>query len=252
MIKKPADTNNHPKLHAFIAHQGYCSRRQAEVLISQGKVRVNGQLAKIGQRVDPTSDQISIDRKPLLVTASQEYTYYLVNKPLGYLSTTSDELNRNTVLDLIPATKDRLYPVGRLDKDSEGLMLLTNDGKFTQQLTHPSFETQKKYLVQLDRPMTLKAIEHLEKGVKLREGYTKPAVVSVIEPEEMPRDKNLTLTQPGDDPTWIEITIHEGRNHQVRRMFQRVGYEVLRLIRIQMGPFTLKQLGGQTYKKITL
>ncbi len=248
----PTPSHPHPKLHAYIAHQGYCSRRQAEELIAQGKVTVNGKKAIIGQRVDPQIDHIFIQGKPLNQTSATNLEYYLIYKPASVVATTSDELHRRTVLDLVPETSTRLYPVGRLDKNSEGLMLLTNDGALTQQLTHPSFETHKTYAVQVDRQLTTKAIEHLEKGVKLKEGYTQPAEVEIVEIKDLLNQYPILKADMNDGTEWLNVTIHEGRNHQVRRMLERVGYPVLRLIRLEMGPFSLKQLGKQRYKKVSL
>ncbi len=222
------------KLQKHIATSGYCSRRKAEELISQNKVTVNNQPAHLGQRIDPTTDAVKINNVTIeqFDSKNKETTTYLIYKPVDYVSTTSDELGRKTVLNLIPKTKERLYPVGRLDKDSEGLMLLTNDGDLANQLTHPSFEIPKTYHVHLDRKPTYRAIEHLRKGVKLKEGYTKPTQVEQL------------------DDTMLEITITEGRNRQIRRMMERVGYEVTKLIRVRMGEYDLEQLGDKSYKKL--
>lgn len=242
---------NSIKLHAYIAQQGYCSRRKAEELIQKHKVLVNHQPAHIGQRIDPTKDSIIINGKPLIPTTN--YAYYLIYKPAGYISTTADEKNRKTVLDYFYQIntklphKIRLYPVGRLDKDSEGLMLLTNDGGLTQKMTHPSYQVKKTYYVLLDRQPNYKAIEHLKKGVKLQDGFTKKAAVELIADND-PYLKKIaklsgvaTKTQQ-DKQTWLSITIKEGRNHQVRRMLRRVGYNVIRLVRVKMDDFDLDQL----------
>lgn len=231
---QPLKINNTQKLQAVIAHAGYCSRRKAEVLISEGRVTINGQVATIGTRIDPETTEIQIDGKPLKPAAN--LVYYLVNKPVGYVSTTDDELGRPTVLELLPKQSERLYPVGRLDLDSEGLLLLTNDGELTYHFTHPKFEIPKTYEVALDRRPTLDALNHLRHSVRLKEGYTQPAEV-------------LTLGRL-DDHYWLEITIHEGWNRQVRRMFERVGYEVVRLIRTKMGPFELDMLEEHPYLEL--
>ncbi|MBP9819131.1 rRNA pseudouridine synthase [Candidatus Woesebacteria bacterium] len=221
------------KLHAYLAHRGIASRRAAEELIKAGKVTVNGAVAQIGQRINPAQDQVAVEGK--IVTQNHEpATYILVYKPPGIISTTADELDRNTVLDLIPRQSVRLYPVGRLDKESEGLMLLTNDGELAQKLTHPRYHFAKTYQVQVAGKPTLKALDHLRRGVKLKEGYTQPAEVQVLNREE--------------ETTWLSITIYEGRNRQVRRMLERVGYETLRLIRETMGPFSLDDLLEQPYR----
>jgi len=223
------------KLQKFIAASGLTSRRRAEKLISKGKVFVNDKKAKIGQRIDPQLDKIFVNNKE--IKNQSEFIYYLVNKPAGYISTTSDELGRKTVLDLIPKIKTRIYPVGRLDMESQGLMLLTNNGELAQKLTHPSYEIPKTYHVLIAGTPSTKALNHLERGVKLKEGYTKPAVVEILGHEE--------------GNTWLEITISEGRNKQVRRMLERVGYLVKKLIREKMGPFELEMLDDEQFIKIS-
>lgn len=227
--------NNTIKLHAHLAHLGISSRRKAEKMIGQGKIEVNGEQAHIGQRIDPSKDKISIEGKNITPT-SEELVYFLIDKPTGVVSTTADEQGRKTVMGLIPPQEQRLYPVGRLDIDSEGLMLLTNDGDLTNQLTHPSFEVEKTYHVLVQGAPSNKALNHLQRGVKLKDGYTKPAEVSILKHET--------------GNTWLEITIHEGKNRQVRRMTDRVGYPTLRLKRVQMGPFELKMLSGNRYLKL--
>lgn len=222
------------KLQKFIAASGLTSRRKAEELIDKGKVFVNGNKAKIGQRIDPETDKVVVNNKKL--QAQTAYIYYLVNKPMGYVSTTSDELGRKTVLDLIPKIKERVYPVGRLDVDSQGLMLLTNDGNLAQKLTHPSFEIPKTYQVLIAGTPSTKALNHLKRGVKLKEGYTRPAIVEVLNHEE--------------GNTWLEITISEDKNKQVRRMLERVGYLVKKLIREKIGPFELEMLDDEQFIKI--
>jgi 23S rRNA pseudouridine2605 synthase len=234
----PADTL---KLQTFLAHAGITSRRKAEELIRAGEVLVNGEAGHIGQRVDPAKDVIKYQGKTISTT--QDTTTYLVYKPAGIVSTTHDELNRDTIIDYLqkqlPRTEKlpRLYPVGRLDLDSEGLMILTNDGALAHSFTHPSFEIEKTYQIIVEGRPTEKALSHLEKGVKLQEGMTAPAKVEIV-------DFN------GDETT-LDITIHEGRYHQVKRMMLRVGYEVIKLTRTRMGPFLLEDLAGQKYRLIS-
>lgn len=229
--------SNSVKVHAFIAHQGIASRRKAEELVQLGKVRVNGQVAVIGQRIDPEKDQVTVEGSKVSQTAVKP-VYYLINKPAGYVSTTEDELGRKNVLDLLPKQSGRLYPVGRLDLDSEGLMLLTNDGDLAFKMTHPKFEVKKTYHVLIAGTPTELAVNHLRKGVKLREGYTRPAEVEELRTE--------------GENTWLSITIHEGRYHQVKRMLERVGYDTLRLIRVSMGQFNLEMLKGQKYLRLKM
>lgn len=215
------------KLHAYIAHCGIASRRAAEKMILEGIVKVNDKPAVIGQRITPGKDIVKIRNKP--INTNEATRYFLVNKPVGVVSTAQDELNRKTVVELVPNVEERLYPVGRLDVESEGLMLLTNDGKLAHTLTHPSFEIMKTYHVLLKGIPSTPALMHLRRGVKLREGYVAPIEVQILRREEQ---KN----------TWISITIDEGMNHQVRRMISRIGYDVIRLIRMSMGPFELGTL----------
>ncbi len=230
-------SDQNPKLQAFLAHAGVASRRKSEEMIADGQVTVNGEKAHIGQRVNPSKDKISVKGKP--INQASELIYVLVNKPNGIVSSTSDELGRKTVLDLLPESfdKHRLYPVGRLDQDSQGLMLLTNDGEFAYRLTHPKFEIPKTYEVLIDRKPSFAAMNLLRYGVRLSDGVTAPAEVEIL-------DSN-------DNQAWLTITIHEGRNRQVRRMFERVGYDVKRLTRIQLGPFMLADLNSRPFRQLT-
>lgn len=210
------------------------SRRQAEQEILAGKVKVNGRPAHLGQRVVPGIDSVTLAGRT--VQAPEKHRYFLVNKPAGYVSTSHDDLDRPTVLDLLPTMSERLYPVGRLDLDSQGLMILTNDGELTNTLTHPSHLIEKTYHVLLDRQPSEAALLHLEKGVRLKEGFTHPARVELGE-----------VTPRG---AWVDITIHEGRNRQVRRMMERVGYEVLQLIRTKIGPIELELLANKPWLEL--
>ncbi len=229
-------TNPTIKLQKFLSSAGVASRRKAEELIASGQVRVNNVLATIGQRVDPSHDQIKVANQ--IITDQGKKLYYLVHKPRGVITTTSDDLNRQTVLSLIPSLAVKLYPVGRLDQDSEGLILLTNDGDLAYRLTHPKFGIKKTYQVQLDREPSQQAITHLKSGVKLSDGWAKPHDLKALDKES--------------GQVWYELSVSEGRNRLVRRMWERVGYEVKRLVRTQLGPFTLDQLAGQTWLKVEL
>ncbi len=224
------------KIQKFLSSAGISSRRAAEKLIAAGKISVNGQIATIGQRINPLHDKVLYKDEPI---SDVELKYYLINKPVGILTTTKDDLGRKTVLSILPenVTKaTRLYPVGRLDKDSEGLLLVTNDGTFTHSLTHPSHLITKTYRIFIDRKPTYKALQHLRRGVRLREGMTEPAEVEIE-----------TDTDHG---TWLNITIKEGKNRQVRRMMERVGYETIRLIRTKFGPYSLDELNNQSWMEI--
>lgn len=242
IIPTMPQTPTHPKLQAALAHAGVASRRQAESLIAAGQVTVNGQTAHLGQRIDPAQDVVKVQQKTISLQPQQPL-YILVNKPAGYVSTTADELGRPTVLELLPPelTQERLYPVGRLDIDSQGLLLLTNDGQLAYRLTHPKFEIAKTYQVTLDRGISELALAHLQRGVKLKDGWAKPQ--SVLGP-------TLEVARPGS--TELQVTITEGRNRQVRRMLERVGYQVTILERVKFGPWSLEDLDGQVFKKIHL
>ncbi len=225
------------KIQKFLAHAGVCSRRKAEELVRAKKVRINGQVAKIGQRVDPTKDTINVGRKK--IKNLPEFVYVIVNKPLNYISTTKDPQGRKTVLDLLPAElkKQRLYPVGRLDYDSEGLMLLTNDGDYTYQLTHPKFEVLKTYQITIKGNLSTRDVTKLEKGFWLDKGFkTSPAKLRQIEERD-------------GESIW-EITIHEGKKRQVRRMFEAIHHPVKRLLRVKLGPYELGKLKPGTWKKV--
>lgn len=223
------------KLQSFMSHAGIASRRASEKLIEDKKVLVNNQTAHIGQRIDPSRDNVVVSGKA--IEKPEKFRYFLVNKPVGYVSTTSDELKRRTVLKLLPQNiKERLYPVGRLDIESEGLLLLTNDGTLAQKLTHPSHKVRKTYHVIVRGTPTFKALNHLRNGVKLKDGFTKKAEVEVLLKD--------------DGQTTLEITIKEGRNRQIRRMLERVGYDTIQLIRISMGPLDLEMVENGTFVEL--
>lgn len=224
------------KLQTFLAHHNIASRRKAEEMIKNGQVMVNGQVAHIGQRIDEKKDQVTVNGKSVGGQDKSSLIYFLVYKPRGVVTTTKDELGRKTVLDLIEAQKSRLYPVGRLDQDSEGLMLLTNDGDLTQRLTHPSFGFTKTYHVTPDRPLSSLAYEHLKRGVKLKDGWVKNISVKKVE---------------GGNEGELAVTLGEGKNHEVRRIFRRLGYEVVKLVRVQFGPFTLDDLAGKEWVELS-
>lgn len=224
------------KLQQVIAHKGITSRRKAEELIRTGKVFVNAKPAHIGQRVILGKDIIMVNG--VEIDKPEDLRYLLVYKPVGYVSTTSDELGRKTVLKLVPAhIKERLYPVGRLDKESEGLMLLSNDGDLAHKLTHPSFNIQKVYEVTVAGKVSYKALQHLRRGVRLSEGYVSPRSAKIIDKEE--------------DQSTIQISLAEGKKHQVRRMVARIGYDTIKLVRTALGPFKLEHLQGKAVKELT-
>ena len=203
------------RLQKILSRAGVASRRAAEELISAGRVTVNGRVASLGDRADPAADAVAVDGVRLGVAPG--LVYYLLNKPRGVVTTASDPQGRPTVVDLVPA-EPRVFPVGRLDADTEGLLLLTNDGDLTQRLTHPSHGVEKEYLAEVEGRPAPGALRRLRQGVELDDGLTAPARVS--------------LAAPGA----LRIVIHEGRNRQVRRMCDAVGHPVVRLVRVRIGP----------------
>jgi pseudouridine synthase len=223
------------RIHKYLAHAGVASRRHAEVMVEKGEVMVNGSVAKVGQTIESDTAKVNVGGKN--VEIDKTLVYYLLNKPRGVVSAVTDPDGRRTVVSLVPGGH-RLYPVGRLDFDSEGLMLLTNDGDLAYKMTHPKFEIDKTYHVLVKGVIPLKSIGYLEQGVTIEGKKTAPAVVTIAE------------EQPSN--TWIDITIHEGRNRIVRKMCEAVGYPVMRLIRTQLGPWELGDLAVGKYRKITL
>jgi 23S rRNA pseudouridine2605 synthase len=225
------------RLQKLLASAGIGSRRYCETLITAGRVSVNGKLvADLGAKADPDRDEVRVDGR--LVSATPEHVYIALNKPLGYVSTVSDPHAKHTVMDLVKGHPGRIYPVGRLDADSAGLLLLTNDGEFTQKLTHPSHQIRKTYRVVARGDVPEWAGTDLRKGVILEDGMTAPAEVEHIDYDE------------ANNATIIDITIHEGRNRQVRRMFDAIGYPVLALTRLRIGPVVLKGLAPGTWRKL--
>jgi 23S rRNA pseudouridine2605 synthase len=229
------------RLQKVLAQAGVASRRACEELIRQGRVQVNGQVVtELGTKVDPNLDEISVDGTPIADPA--EKVYLILNKPPGYISTVHDPWGRPTVLDLIPY-QERLYPVGRLDAESEGLLLLTNDGKLTHRLTHPRYEHEKEYLTLVRGRPRDAVLSRLRRGVDLEEGQTAPAEVNRVSRKE-------GLETP-PDTTWLRIVIHEGRKRQIRRMCAAVGHPVQRLVRVRMGPIELGDLAVGEYRPLS-
>lgn len=203
------------KLQKVLARIGFGSRRTCEMLIEDGRAQVNGVTAQVGSRIVAEVDEVRVDGE--VVGVRPDLVYYLLNKPAGFISSVTDPQGRPTVVDLVPDVV-RVFPVGRLDLDSEGLLIITNDGDLTNLVTHPSRGVDKEYLVHLDAEVSERAISRLRKGVQLDDGLTAPAKVTKL------------------SSSLIKIVIHEGRNRQVRRMCETLGYRVLRLIRTRIGP----------------
>lgn len=220
------------RLQKVLARIGWGSRRVCEDLIAAGRVTVNGEVAVLGRRVDPDRDLVEVDGGPVGVKPG--LVHYLINKPFGVVTTVKDPQGRPTVMDLIPA-EPRVFPVGRLDRDTGGLLLLTNDGELANRLMHPRHGVDKEYLVEVEQGAVAPGgLRQLREGILLEDGLTAPAKVS----------------QP--DPGVLRITIHEGRNRQVRRMCEAIGHPVRRLVRTRIGPLSDRNLAPGSWRELTL
>ena len=218
------------RLQKVLARAGLGSRRACEELIAAGRVRVNGEVATLGRRVEVGTDRVELDGAPLAL--APDLVHYLLHKPPGVLTTAHDPEGRPTVVELVPA-EPRVFPVGRLDADSEGLLVLTNDGELAQRLTHPSYGVDKEYLVETVGVATPGALRALRTGVRLDDGLTAPARVGVVAPGV------------------LRIVIHEGRNRQVRRMCEAVGFPVRRLVRTRIGPVADRRLAPGAWRALS-
>ena len=220
------------RLQKIIARAGICSRREAEKIISEGRVTVDGKIiTELGAKANH-NQKIRVDGK--ILRFDTEKIYLLLNKPRGYVSTVKDERGRKTVLELLGENfSERVYPVGRLDLNSEGLLILTNDGDLTNALIHPRFEIKKTYRAKISGEVTEEKLDRLRAGIELDDGLTAPAEIYLLE-------KNL-----------VEVTIHEGRNRQVRRMFAAIGCDVKRLRRIKFAGLTLDGLKVGQFRELT-
>lgn len=226
------------RIQKVMAEQGLCSRRAAEQIIREGRVKVNGHPASVGDKMDIARDTLMVDNQRIRLMKKQEYHYLMLHKPRGFVTTTSDEKGRKTVMDLIKNYPVRMFPVGRLDKDSEGLLLLTNDGEFANLMIHPSHGVSKLYRVTVRPRAQEQQIIQLSTGITLDDGtVTQPAVINVV------------VDEPGR--TVMEMTIKEGKNRQIRRMCEAVGLQVIRLRRNSMGAVKLGMLQPGQYRELT-
>jgi len=216
-----------------LARAGFGSRRACDELIAAGRVSVNGEPASLGRKIDVNSDVVALDGVPIGVLPG--LVHYMLNKPRGVVTTADDPQGRRIVTDLVP-DDPRVFPVGRLDADTEGLLLMTNDGELTQRLTHPSFGVEKEYLAKVEGVPQRSALRLLREGVDLEDGLTARAKVGVV---GEPRDGVL------------RIVIHEGRNRQVRRMCDAVGHPVMRLVRVRIGPIALQGLAPGSWRELS-
>ena len=223
------------RLNVFLAHQGVCSRRKAMDLIAQGHVSVNGRIVREPSTpVEFPKDRVTVDGK---IVQKKSYEYIMLNKPQGYVTTREDRFAQKTVLDLLPSGLRHLNPVGRLDKNTEGLLIMTNDGELANQLTHPSYDVDKTYVVQIQKKLGLQEQKKLETGIVVDGEKTAPA--------------KITALTPLKNGCEFLITIHEGRKRQIRLMLAEVGHYVTFLKRIQQGPLSLGTLPTGEYRVLT-
>jgi len=222
------------RLQKILAEMGIDSRRKAETLIRAGRVTVNGQTAKLGAKADPSLDHIKVDGRRIFSPSPK--VFVLINKPKGTVTTAKDPEGRTTVFDLLKSGKPRLFPVGRLDYDAEGFLLLTNDGEMTYRLTHPSYRLPRTYLVKIKGKPSLSTIAKLSQGVLLEDGPTAPCHL-----------KPLKETRENQ---WMEMVLYEGRNRQVKRMWEKMGYPVLKLKRMAFAGLSLGRLQPGEYRPL--
>ncbi|SFC43899.1 ribosomal large subunit pseudouridine synthase B [Bacillus sp. OV322] len=224
------------RLQKVIAHAGIASRRKAEELILDGRVKVNGKTVKeLGIKVGP-NDKVEVNEVPLEKEAP---VYFLLYKPRGVISAVADDKNRKVVTEFFPGVQERIYPIGRLDYDTSGLLLLTNDGEFANILTHPKHEVDKVYVAKVKGIPLRESLKKLDRGIMLEDGKTAPARTKVL---SVDKKKQTSI---------IEITIHEGRNRQVRRMFEAIGHPVTKLKRERFGFLTLQGLSAGEARELT-
>jgi len=224
------------RLQKLISQAGITSRRAAEELILNGRVTVNGTVVtELGSKADPAVDRVAVDGKPLQF--SKGHLYILLNKPTGYITALKDSQDRPLVTDLLKGVEERVYPVGRLDYNTEGILLLTNDGDWANRLMHPRHEVEKEYHVRVRGKVLDQQLKRLAGGVELEDGVTAPAVVRMV--------------KSSDQNDWISVTIHEGRNRQVRRMCEAVSLSVVRLKRVRYGSLELGTLRSGQFRYLT-
>jgi 23S rRNA pseudouridine2605 synthase len=222
------------RLNKFLAHAGVGSRRHCDDLILAGRVSIDGQTVReLGTRVEP-GQRVAVDGEPV---KSERHVYWLVHKPRGFLCTNHDPARRPLAIDLVPHVDQRVYTVGRLDEDSEGLLLLTNDGELAHRLMHPRFGVEKTYLVQVAGTPTREDLQQLLQGIWLAEGHV--------------RARSVKRLKRQGDSTWLRITLSEGKNREIRRMLARLGHKVMRLRRIALGPVELGSLSSGKSRRLS-
>lgn len=223
------------RLQKYLAECGIASRRKSEELIAAGKVKVNGVTASIGDKVNPKHDKVTVSGKKAV--SVKKSVYIMLNKPRGFITTMSDEHDRKCVAELVKGINTRVYPVGRLDRESEGLLIMTNDGEFANALTHPSKHISKTYRVTIRPEITKEQATAFRNGIEIDGRMTAPADLRILEAQE-----NRTV---------VEVTIYEGRNRQIRKMFEALGIEVARLKRTKVGNLKLGMLKQGDYRDLT-
>ncbi len=227
--------NSIERLQKYLSRHGIASRRSCEEIIASGRVRVNGILVtQMGTKIDPSKDKVWLDGRK--VKSVEKPVYIMINKPRGYISSLKDPEGRKKVTDLIPGINERVFPVGRLDYNSEGLMILTNDGDFAYHLTHPSHNITKTYRVRINGFPSTGQMDQMSKGVVLEDGPFKPVAISFIDIRE--------------GNALFEISIQEGRNRVIRRFFEKIGYQVIRLKRIKVGTLSLGDLKSGQHRHL--
>lgn len=225
------------RLQKYLAEAGVASRRKAEELIQQGKIKVNNKVVtELGIKINPSKDKVEYQEK--FVTIQKEKVYILLNKPIGYVTTAKDQFNRESVLDLVKTNK-RVVPVGRLDMYTSGALILTNDGDFVYKVTHPKHEIEKTYTVTIKGIVTKEEVEALKKGVKIEDYTTRPAKVKILKTDEEKKQSRL------------EITIHEGKNRQVRKMCETIGHSILALHRSKIAGIGVKDIPLGKWRYLT-
>ncbi len=225
------------RLQKFIADCGVMSRRKAEEMIMQGKVRVNGKVASIGEKVDPSRDKVTVGSKKVIAAQARKNYYYMLNKPRGYITTMSDEQGRKCVAELVSDIDARVFPVGRLDRESEGLLIMTNDGEFANYISHPRSHVSKTYRVTVRGRIEDEVITKLQTGIMLDGQKTLPCDIMII--------------SRAPERSVLQITLYEGRNRQIRRMCEDCSLEVMRLKRIMIGKVKMGMLKIGDWRELT-
>ena len=228
-------TDGRVRLQKFLAESGVASRRKSEELISQGKVKINGAVAQLGDKINPKKDTVTVNGKKIV--KQKNHTYIMLHKPRGFITTMNDEMDRKCVAQLIKDVPGRVYPVGRLDRDSEGMLLFTNDGEFANAMTHPTRHVPKTYRVTVRPSVNEEQITKLTTGIMIDDRMTAPCEVRIVTREE--------------GRVVLEIILHEGRNRQIRKMCEEVGLEVARLKRTAIGSIKLGMLKQGDYRELT-